>query len=327
MKKICIVGIGAIGGVVAGSLAGRPGIGATAIARGATLEALRRDGITFLKDGAVEKRVPIEANDRPAELGPQDLLIIATKGQSLPDLAPSIAPLIGAGTIILPLLNGVPWWYFAHLAGPAAGFRPASVDPDGIVTRHLPPDQVVGAVVHFSVSSPAPGTVLRGAGNRLIIGDPSGRKAEAVSDLRDMLTAAGLEIELSPSIHLDAWYKLWGNLCFNPISALTRSTTGEIAGDPQAREFCAKVMREAAAVSKAFGIEIDASVEDRIAVTGRLGSFKPSMLQDAEAGKRLEFAPMLGAVSEIAAHLGVPVPFTDGLLGLTRLLDGSFSSR
>ncbi len=327
MTKICIAGVGAIGGCVAGSLGQVSGATVSAIARGATLDALQRDGVTFLENGVATKHVAIEATDRAGDLGIQDLLIIATKGQALPDLAPSLAPLIGKDTIILPLLNGVPWWYFAHLAGPAAGFRPASVDPDGVVSRHLPPDQVIGAVVHFSVSSPAPATIARGKGNRLIIGDPTGRRPDAVGKVSDLLLAGGFEVELSAAIHFDAWYKLWGNLCFNPVSALTRATADDIAADPQTRELCARVMREAAAVSEKFGVVIDASVEDRIAVTGKLGRFKTSMLQDAEAGRRLEFAPLLGAVSEIADHLGVPVPFTQTLLGLTRLLDRSLNDR
>ena len=321
--RICIAGVGAIGGCIGGSLGLLPGVTLSAVARGATLDALRRQGIAFMENGAVTKRVGVEATDRPAGLGPQDVLLIATKAQALPELAPSLAPLVGPGTVILPLLNGVPWWYFAHLDGPAAGFQPASVDPGGIVSRHLPPDQVVGAVIHLSASAPAPATVSRGRGNHLIIGDPGGRCADDVARLRELLSAAGFDVEVAARIHGDVWYKLWGNLCFNPISALSRATADAIAEDPETRELCILVMEEAAAISARFGIRLDASAEDRVGVTGKLGRFKTSMLQDAEAGRRLEFAPLLGAASEIADHLGVPVPFLRALLGLTRLLDRS----
>lgn len=325
--NICIVGIGAIGGSVAAALSGLPGVTVTAVARGETLDALRRRGLTVVgSDGSV-KHVDLEATDRPARLGRQDILVLATKGQALPKVAPALAPLVDDDTVILPLLNGVPWWYFSHLDGPASGFRPASVDPEGIVSRHLPPDQVVAAVVHLSASSPLPATVSRGKGNQLIVGDPGGRRPDAVAKVRTLLSAGGFDVEVSAEIHRDVWYKLWGNLCLNPVSALTRATVDAIAADPGVRELCTRMMGEAAAVSERFGIRIDASADDRIAVAGKLGRFKTSMLQDAEAGRRLELAPLLGAVCEIADHLGVPVPMTRTVLGLAGLLDQSLVNR
>jgi 2-dehydropantoate 2-reductase len=324
--RICIVGIGAIGGCVAGALSTLPEVELTAVARGATLDSLKRRGLTVADNDAV-RHVEFEATDHPATLGRQDVLIIATKGQALPKLAPELAPLVDRNTVILPLLNGVPWWYFAHLDGPAAGFQPASVDPEGVVSRHLPPAQVIGAVVHFSASSPLPATVSRGKGNQMIIGDPDGGRPDAVALARRLLSAAGFDVEVSSRIHRDVWYKLWGNLCLNPVSALTRATVDAIAADPDARALCTRVMAEAAAVSERFGIGIDASADDRIAVAGKLGRFKTSMLQDAESGRRLEIAPLLGAVCEIADHLGVAVPYTRSLLGLARLLDQSLVNR
>ena len=325
-RKICIVGIGAIGGCIADSLCRISGVKVAAIARGATLEAIRQQGLAVTDGATILRRIEIEATDEPAKLGRQDIVVIATKGQALPALSPALAPLIDQDTIILPLLNGVPWWYFAHLDGPAASFQPASVDPAGIVSHHLPPDQVVGGVVHLSVSSPSPATILRGKGNQLIIGDPSRRRPDASAQVRELLSAGGFDVDASTEIHRDVWYKLWGNLCLNPVSALTRATVDAVVEDPQVRELCTLMMGEAAAVSEKFGIRIDASADDRISVAGMLGRFKTSMLQDVEAGRRLEFAPLLGAVTEIARHLDVPVPFTCAVLGLTRLLDQSLTN-
>jgi 2-dehydropantoate 2-reductase len=327
MTRICIVGVGAIGGCMAGALSPLPDVTLTAVARGATLDSLRRRGLTIAGSGGTVQHVELEATSQPAKLGRQDMLIIATKGQALPKVAPALAPLVGPDTVIVPLLNGVPWWYFAHLDGPAAGLQLDSVDPDGIVTKHLPPAQVVGAVVHFSASSPLPATVSRGNGNQLIVGDPTGRAPDAVARVRALMAAGGFDVELSAEIHREVWYKLWGNLCLNPISALTRATVDAIVADPQTRELCTRIMAEAAAVSERFGIRIDASADDRIAVAGKLGRFKTSMLHDAESGRRLELAPLLGAVCEIAAHLDVPVPYTRMVLGLARLLDQSLLKR
>lgn len=324
--KVCVVGVGAIGGCVVGALARVPGLVVTAIARGATLETLRRDGLTLV-DGVKEQRIDVAVSHEATGFGRQDFVIIATKGQAIPSLAPSLAPLLDRDTVVVPLLNGVPWWYFAHLGGQVLGYQPPSVDPGGMVSSHLPPDQVVGAVVHMSASSPAPGVVTRGQGNRFIVGDPSRRQPGAATQVHNLLHGAGFEVETSPEIHREVWYKLWGNLSFNPISALTRATADEIAGDRDVRALCAYLMDEAATVSERFGITIHASADDRIAVAGKLGRFKTSMLQDVEAGRRLEIAPLLGAVTEIAEHLGVSVPYTRVMLGLTRLLDRSLAEQ
>ena len=224
------------------------------------------------------------------------------------------------------MLNGVPWWFFAGTGGPMAGRRLEAVDPGGMVSAHLPPKQVVGAVVHLSASSPVPGAVRRAAGNRLILGRVTAGGPDP-APVRDLLIRAGFEVEVAPEIRREVWYKLWGNLSMNPISALTRATVDRIAGDAEARALCGHMMREAAAVSARFGLRIDASVEDRLAVTGKLGAFKTSMLQDAEAGRPLEIGALLGAVVEIAAALGEEVPFTRAVFGLARLLSEGFEAR
>jgi 2-dehydropantoate 2-reductase len=324
MSRVCVVGLGAIGGTVAAALSLSASVAVSGLARGRSLAAIERNGLV-VRGSSGEHNLRFDVADDARRFGEQDVVFIATKGQALPELAPLLTPLIGASTIIVPLLNGVPWWFFAHSAGPLKGFRPHSVDPDGIVSCSLPPDQVVGAVVHMSATSPAPGIVIRGLGNAVALGDPGGRNPGAAQHVCDLLAAGGLDAEIRSDIHHAVWFKLWGNVSFNPVSALTRATTDDIATDADTRELCSTMMREAAAVSEGFGLCIDASVASRIAMAGKLGRFKTSMLQDVEAGRRLEIAPLLGAVAEIATALKIPVPFTRAVLGLTRLLDLSLA--
>lgn len=321
--KACVVGVGAVGGVVAEALVRAGTSEVSALARGRTLEVLRRDGLTVHQQNGDSGKVALHLSDEPAKLGRQDVLFLATKAQALPVLAPSLAPLVGPDTAIVPLINGVPWWFFAHFGGSARGMIVHAVDPDGVVSHHLPPDQVVGAVVHFSSTNPQAGIVQRGMGNRIIIGDPGGSGRD--TSVAALLRGAGFEIDPTDAIHQDVWFKLWGNGSFNPVSALTRATIDRIAHDADTRALCIAMMYEAAAVSERFGLTIPVSPEDRIAVTEKLGGFKTSMLQDAEAGRELEIAPMLGAVAEIATVLDVPIPFTRAVLGMTRLLSGSLS--
>jgi 2-dehydropantoate 2-reductase len=318
--KVCVVGLGAIGGLVAARLARVADV--RAVARGATLQAVWENGLTLLQDDR-EIRVRVPVTDDPSTLGIQDIIFLCVKGQALPALAPTLAPLVGPGSIIVPLLNGVPWWFFAGYGGPACDLRLNSIDPGGLVSANLPPSQTVGAVVHLTATTPVPGVALLGAGNRLIIGATRDGGGEDARRVQQMLSLADFEVELSEDIRRELWYKLWGNLSFNPISALTRATADRIAGDPYVRTLCANLMAEAAAVSARFGLIIHASAEDRISVAGELGRFKTSMLQDLEGGRPLEFEPLIGAVIEIAEKLEVEVPFAKAVYGLIRLLAGS----
>ncbi|GIZ52316.1 2-dehydropantoate 2-reductase [Noviherbaspirillum aridicola] len=315
--KIAVYGFGAVGGLIGARLA-LAGCEVTAIARGGTLEALRTHGARLqLQDGT--RTAALRATADPASAGTQDLVILAVKATALPEVAAAIAPLIGPRTTILTAMNGVPWWFFGAHEGTLAGARLQSLDPDGALLQAIPVAQVVGCVVHLSSTCPEPGVVRPGFGNRLILGEPAGGRSGRVESLCTLLGKAGFEAEASADIRTDIWYKLWGNMTMNPVSALTGATADRILDDPLLRGFCLAAMAEAAAIGARIGCPITQSGDDRIAVTRKLGAFKTSMLQDAEAGKPLEIDALVGAVREIGELTGVPTPNIDALLGLVRL--------
>jgi 2-dehydropantoate 2-reductase len=316
--KVCVVGAGAIGGFIGTRLARDGSSRVSALARGTTLVALRDHGWRLQQDDALVQ-APLElASDDPHELGPQDLVIIALKGPALPALAPSLAPLFSAETIVLPAMNGVPWWFGAGIA--ALGARPLeSVDPGGRIIAAIPVERVVGCVVHASAAVAAPGISAHRAGRGLIIGEPAGGTSARVQRLSALLGGAGFEVSASAHIRYDVWYKLWGNMTMNPVSALTGATLDRVLDDELVRAFCSQAMREAAAVGARMGCDVRESAEDRYAVTRKLGAFKTSMLQDAEALRPLELDALVGAVREMGQRLGVATPSIDALFGLTRL--------
>lgn len=315
--KVCIYGAGAIGGFL-GARLGAQGHAVSAVARGGTLAALAADGLR-LQLADREVRAPVVAAEDPARLGPQDLVVIAVKTPALPAVAARIAPLIGPDTTVLTAMNGVPWWFFSGMPGPHAGRRLACLDPDGAIARAIPVAHVVGGVVHASCMTPAPGVVRHVMGHGLIVGEPAGGASARTTALAAALGAAGFECRVSSRIQQDVWYKLWGNMTMNPVSALTGATVDRILDDPLANGFCQNVMREAKAIGAAIGCPIEQTVEDRNAVTRKLGAFKTSMLQDVEAGKPLEIDALLTVVREIAGHAGVAAPNLDALLGVTRV--------
>ncbi len=315
--KICIVGLGAIGGLFGAWLGRRlpPGeVTLSALARGATLAAVREHGLRL--DGDPEP-VRLQACADALELGSQDLVILAVKGPALAAVAPAVQALMAPHTQVLAAMNGVPWWFFDGLGGPCDGWSLDSVDPGGAVRRRIPSRQVLGCVVHLSASMPAPGVVKHVNGNGLIVGRPAGGSDEAVAAL---LERAGYAVTRSERIQRDVWFKLWGNMTMNPISALTGATGDRVLDDELVRGFCSAVMREARAIGAAFGVPIDQEPEQRHAVTRKLGSFKTSMLQDVEAGRPIELDALVGAVREIGVRLGQQTPSIDALLGLTRLM-------
>ena len=315
--RICIAGAGAIGGLIGARLAATGMHVTSALARGPTLAALRRHGWR-LREGGELQRAAVVPSDDARVLGVQDLVVIAVKAPALPALAPQLAPLIGEHTIVLPAMNGVPWWF-----GPAtpalAGAPLASVDPGGAIARAIPLHHVVGCVVHASALTAEPGLTVHKMGNGLLIGEPAGGLSERVEQLRLLLEMAGFETTASPDIRRGAWYKLWGNLVMNPVSALTGATADRILDDALVRGFCNAAMAEAAAIGALIGCGIEQTPEDRNALTRRLGAFKTSMLQDAEARRPLELDAIVGAVAEIGDRLRVPTPNIDALLGLARL--------
>ncbi|MFI8618613.1 2-dehydropantoate 2-reductase [Acidovorax sp. NPDC077693] len=317
--KACIYGAGAIGGWLGVALA-QAGCDVSLVARGATLHALQADGLRLRRPDGTLVHTAVNAQDHPAALGVQDLVVVAVKAPGLPDVAQAMGPLIGPETIVLTAMNGVPWWFLDGFGGAAQGQALQSVDAGGVIARAIPSRHVVGSVVHTSCSLEAPGFVRQHFGNRLIVGEPDGRRSARLQALADTLQRGGIDAEVSDRIQRDIWFKLWGNLTMNPISALTGATTDRILDDELVRGFISHVMLEAKAIGEKLGLPIDQQPEDRHAVTRKLGAFKTSMLQDVEAGKPMEIDALVGAVRELGQITHTPTPHTDALLGLVRLM-------
>ncbi|MGH8177741.1 MAG: 2-dehydropantoate 2-reductase [Steroidobacter sp.] len=315
--KVCIYGAGAIGGFIGARLAAAGECTVSAVARGDALRVLREYGWRLRQGGALIQ-APVIATDEPGELGPQDVVIIAVKGPALPTVASCIAPLLVPQTVVVPAMNGVPWWFNAGI--PELEATPLeSVDPNGRIADRIPLRHVVGCVVHASASSSEPGVVEHKIGQGLIIGEPLGEESERVRRLARLLSGAGFELTTSTNIRRDIWYKLWGNMTMNPISAITGATCDRVLDDPLVREFCAAAMREAGQIGARIGCAISQTTEDRFAITRKLGRFKTSMLQDVEAGRMIELDALLAVVREIGVRVGVATPNIDALFGLTRL--------
>ncbi len=315
--RVCIYGAGAIGGWIGVKLAGA-GCDVSVVARGATLQALQSDGLR-LEQGSQALSAAVRVSAAPADLGVQDLVVVAVKAPAMAAVAQSIGPLLGPQTVVLTAMNGVPWWFFERFGGRYEGTRLKAVDPDGSIAQAVPARHIIGCVVHASCSLDAPGQVRHHFGHKLIIGEPSGEKTARVRELTALLERAGFETVLSDQIQKDAWYKLWGNMTMNPISAITGATTDRVLDDELVRGFIGRVMFEAKEIGARVGIPIDQQPEDRHAVTRRLGAFRTSMLQDVEGGKAIELDALVTVVKELGELTEVPTPFTDALLGLARL--------
>ncbi|MFN8897447.1 MAG: 2-dehydropantoate 2-reductase [Pseudomonadota bacterium] len=321
--KIAIVGLGALGGVFAGWL-GRlgPEVTLSALARGATLAAVRTRGLV-LESAEGRETVALRASDDPAALGVQDLVVLAVKGPALAAAAPAVAALCGPHTRVLSAMNGVPWWFFDGLDGldgPLHGARLDAVDPGGGVAALLPPARTVGCVVHLSAATPEPGVVRHVNGRGLIVGNAVGAPDDALGRIAALLERAGFDVTRSDRVQRDVWFKLWGNMTMNPISALTGATVDRVLDDPLVRGLASAVMLEAQAIGAAIGLPIGQTPEQRHEVTRRLGAFRTSMQHDLEAGRPLELDALVGAVREIGLRLGQPTPNLDALFGLTRLM-------
>ena len=312
-KTVCVVGCGAIGGWLGAGLA-RTGCQVSVFARGATLAALQTQGLRL---GSEQHTVHASAD--AAALGVQDLVVVAVKAPALRDVVRQIGPLIGPHTVVLTAMNGVPWWFFQGFGGALAGTQLQAVDAGGEIAAAVPAANVVGCVVHASCSVDAPGVIHHHFGNGLILGEPSGQVSARVQALAALLSQAGFAASVSPQVQKDVWYKLWGNMTVNPISALTGATTDLILGDELVRNFVSTVMLEAKEIGERIGIPIEQQPADRHQVTLKLGAFKTSMLQDVEAGKAIELDALVTVVKELGSLTGVSTPFTDALLGLSRL--------
>lgn len=316
-NKVAIVGAGAIGGWLGVHLA-RAGVQVSVLARGDTLGALRQQGLQ-LHQGSDLHTVPVHASNEAAALGVQDLVVISVKAPALASVAQQLGPLIGPNTVVLTAMNGVPWWFLQGFGGPVADRSLDAVDPQGAIARALPAAHIIGCVVHASCSVDAPGVIRHHFGDGLIVGEPSGQATPRVQALHALLQKAGFNASVSPQIQKDIWYKLWGNMTINPISAITGATTDRILDDPLVRQFISGVMLEAKAIGEQIGIPIDQQPEDRHAVTRKLGAFRTSMLQDVEAGKPVELDALVSAVRELGQLTHVQTPLTDVLLGLSRV--------
>lgn len=308
--RVSIVGPGAIGGWIAARLA-NSGIDVSVVARGETLRKIQAEGLR-LSEAGESRVVAVEAAADPAELGRQDVVIIALKAPALPHVAARLRPLIGPDSLIVPMLNGVPWWFTQEPL--------RSVDPEGRIAESLPIAQLIGSVVHASCRRSEPNHVHVVHSDGLIVGEPEGGRSERSDQICLLFENAGIGCVSSDFVRRAIWYKLWGNATINPLSALTRSRADKLLDNSTIRSWMARAMDELAAIGNAIDCPIGESSEDRMKVTERLGGFKSSMLQDVEAGRPIELEALVGAPREIARQVGIPTPQLDRIYALTRLM-------
>ncbi len=317
--KIAIIGAGAVGGYVGARLA-LAGEDVTFIARGANLNAIRTHGMRLIEGGIQHVVKSVAATESYAAAGHQDLVILAVKAHQLEDVAPGVLHLCKRDTAIVTMQNGIPYWYFHSHGGALAGTQVRSVDPSGMIGRHIPPERVIGCVVYPACELAAPGVVRHVEGNRFPLGELDGTTTPRVTRIAEAFTRAGLKAPVLDDIRAEIWLKLWGNLTFNPISALTRSTLVDICRDPLTRELAHAMMTEAQVVAGKLGITFRVSIDKRIAGAEKVGAHKTSMLQDVEAGREPEIDALLGSVVELARLTDSSTPHLDAVFALTKRL-------
>lgn len=318
--KIAIIGVGAIGGYVGIRLA-LAGEDVTLIARGANLKVLQAQGLRLqLADGCEEAVPSIKATADYAAAGPQDVIILAMKAHQVAAIAADVPKLFGPDTVVIPMQNGIPYWYFYGHGGALAGTPVHSVDPTGEISAHIPAERVIGCVVYPAAELLSHGLIKHIEGNRFPVGEPNGSASERVTRVAECLTRAGLKSPILQDIRAEIWLKLWGNMTFNPISALARATLAGICQYPPSRALAAAMMSEAQSVAHKLGITFRVPLEKRIAGAEKVGHHKTSMLQDLEAGRALEIDALLGAVVELARLTQTPTPHLDAVYALTKLL-------
>jgi 2-dehydropantoate 2-reductase len=318
--KIAIVGVGAIGGYIGIRLA-LAGEDVTFIARGANLAALRDRGIRLVAADGTEQIVSkVKATDDYAAAGPQDLVILAMKAHQVEAVARQVPKLFGPETSVVPMQNGIPYWYFHGHPGALAGTRVRSVDPQGMIAEHIPCERVIGCVVYPAAELLSPGVIKHVEGNRFPVGEPNGESTERVRRVSECFVGGGLQAPVLSDIRAEVWLKLWGNLTFNPISALSRATLADICRYPPSRAVAAAMMSEAQTVANKLGVTFRVSVDKRISGAERVGHHKTSMLQDIEAARPIEIDALLGSVVELARLTDTPTPHIDTVYALTKLL-------
>ncbi len=316
--KICVFGAGAIGGFMAARLAKAGAADVSVVARGPHLAAIQQRGL-ILREGGEDSVTRPRAAASAAELGVQDYVVITLKAHSVPPVVPAMAPLIGPDTAVVMAVNGVPWWYFHALEGPYKDMRLASIDPGDVQWNAWGPQRVIGCVVYPAAEVPEPGVIEVLEGDRFTLGEPDGSRSERITRLSEALIAAGLKAPIRPRIRDEIWVKLWGNLSFNPISALTHATLEQIVGDAGTRAVVRSMMLEAQAIAEKLGVKFPIGVDKRIEGAGAVGAHKTSMLQDLERGRPMEHEALLGAVAELGRITETPTPSIDTVLALIRL--------
>ncbi|MEM7428814.1 MAG: 2-dehydropantoate 2-reductase [Pseudomonadota bacterium] len=316
--KICVYGAGAIGGYL-GLMLQEGGADVSLIARGPHLAAIREKGLTVkFKDG--EKHARMTATDNPEELGPQDYVIIALKAHQAWEVAEQMTPLLGENTAVVTSQNGVPWWYFYGFEGQYANLRIESVDPGDRQWQAIGPERIIGCTVYPAAEITEPGVIKHIYGDRFGLGEPDRSETERTQKLADVMEKGGLSPRIYPEIRNDIWLKLWGNLCFNPISTLTRATLDVVATDPGTRALARAMMVEAETVGRRIGVHFRVDVERRINGAAKVGAHRTSMLQDFEKGRAIELDALLAAVVEMGRLVDVETPNMDAVLGLTQQL-------
>lgn len=314
--KICIFGAGAVGGYLAAKLKGG-GEDVSVVARGEQLAAIRAKGLRLIS-GEEEQVVEVPAVDDPAELGPQDYVIVTLKAHQAWEAADSMAPLFGPSTAVVTAQNGVPWWYFHGLQGQFANLRLESVDPGDRQWRAIGPERVLGCTIYVAAEVVEPGVVRHLFGQNFGLGEPNRRETDRLKMLAAIFEASGVKPRIYPEIRNDIWLKLWGNLCFNPISALTRAPLDEIATDPATRSVARNMMAEAERIGRRLGVHFRLDVERRINSAAQVKGHRTSMLQDLELGRPLELDALLTAVQELGRIVDLDTPYIDCVLGLTQ---------
>ena len=325
--KICVVGAGAIGGYL-GTRLSLAGEEVTFIARRRNLEAIRADGFRLqLEDGSALHAPQVRAVLTMAEAGVQDVVLLTLKAHQLRDVVAELPALFGPDTMLVTMINGVPWWYFHSLPGPFEGRAVTSVDPDGAIAAVIAPRRIIGSVVYPAAELLAPGRVKLIEGNRFSLGEPSGERTPRVQALAQVFMKAGFKTPVARDIRSELWIKLWGNLSFNPISALTHATLEDICRFQATRALATNMMREGQAVAEALGVRFKISLEQRLAGAEAVGAHKTSMLQDVEAGRALELEALVGAVIELGRITGTPTPHIEAVYAATSLLAKTLLNR
>ena len=315
--KICVFGAGAIGGYMGVKLA-QAGADVSLVARGPHLAAMQQNGLRLIEEGQ-EHKVSVSASDTPSDLGEQDYIIVTLKAHSVPPVVEKMRPLIGKNTTIVSGVNGVPWWYFHKIGGPLEGTRLHSVDPDDAQWNGFGPDNVLGCVVYPAAEVIEPGVIKHIEGNRFSLGEPDGSKSERAIALSQTLSAAGLKAPVRPKLRDEIWVKLWGNLSFNPISALTHATLDVLCTDEGTRPIARAMMLEAQEIAEKLGVKFPIDVERRIDGGAAVGAHRTSMLQDLDQGRPMEIDALVASVQELGKITKTPTPIIDTVLGLVRL--------